>query len=232
MRFLPTAATRLLMGAVAALSLAACSDDMTAPASPATPVVAVSDIVTGSSGAVTSKLNGSICLDVANKSNSNGAKVQVWTCSGNSNQQWTVTSAGELRVFGDKCLDAPSATNGSQLQIWSCWGGANQKWQVTTAGELKSASNGKCVDLWGSNAANGTMVDVYDCLGGTNQKWDMKSSSTSPTPTPTPTPSPTPGCSEIAATRVVSVSSASQLSSALSNARAGDRIQLADGTYQ
>ncbi|MFL5578210.1 MAG: right-handed parallel beta-helix repeat-containing protein, partial [Gemmatimonadaceae bacterium] len=47
-----------------------------------------------------------------------------------------------------------------------------------------------------------------------------------------PTPSPTPGCSEIAATRVVSVSSASQLSSALSNARAGDRIQLADGTYQ
>jgi Ricin-type beta-trefoil lectin domain len=230
LRFLPPAAARLLAGTIAALSLAACGTDDVSPTAPATPaVVAVSSIVSGSSGAVTSKLNSAMCLDVTNKSNSNGAKVQVWTCSGNPNQQWTVSSAGELRVFGDKCLDAPSGNNGTQLQIWTCWGGSNQKWQVSSSGELKSASSGRCVDLWGAKAANGTMVALYDCNGGTNQQWDMKSGSSTPPPTTTPTDGAS--CSTYPYTRLVQVSSASQLQSAVQNARPGDRIQLADGNY-
>ncbi|WP_442942204.1 ricin-type beta-trefoil lectin domain protein [Nonomuraea sp. NBC_00507] len=35
-----------------------------------------------------------------------GTPLQLWDCNGQSNQQWSVTSAGELKVYGNKCLDA------------------------------------------------------------------------------------------------------------------------------
>ena len=35
-----------------------------------------------------------------------GTKLVLWTCNGQANQAWTLTSAGELRVYnGTKCLD-------------------------------------------------------------------------------------------------------------------------------
>jgi uncharacterized protein YjdB len=55
-----------------------------------------------------------------------------------------------------------------------------------------------------------------------------------PPPPPAPAPTPTPvqtACSEIPHSRLVSVSTSAQLHSALSGARPGDLIQMADGTY-
>ena len=72
----------------------------------------------------------SLCLDVVNQSTANGAQVQVWSCSGNANQQWTYDGTS-LRVYGTKCLDVTggSTTNGTKLQIWDCASGnANQAW--------------------------------------------------------------------------------------------------------
>jgi alpha-galactosidase len=39
-------------------------------------------------------------------------------------------SGGEIRVYGDKCLDASNqgATNGTQVVIWPCNGQNNQTW--------------------------------------------------------------------------------------------------------
>jgi hypothetical protein len=185
-------------------------------------------------GKITAKLNSAMCLDVAKASNSNGAIVLLWGCNGGANQQWTATSSGELRVFGDKCLDAPGSRgqNGDKLQIWTCNGGANQRWQYTTAGELRGL-NGKCIDLWGSKAVDGATIALYNCWGGSNQAWNVPGGSTTPTPTPTPTPIPTdPGtCSGYSYSRLVPVSTAAQLASAMQNARPGDKIQLADGSY-
>lgn len=47
-----------------------------------------------------------------------------------TNQQWTLTSAKELRVYGGKCLDAKAhgTANGTPVEIWSCNGGTNQQW--------------------------------------------------------------------------------------------------------
>ncbi|WP_240809538.1 RICIN domain-containing protein, partial [Microbispora catharanthi] len=39
------------------------------------------------------------CLDVSGASQANGAQAQIWDCNGQANQQWTSTSAGELRVY-------------------------------------------------------------------------------------------------------------------------------------
>ena len=72
-----------------------------------------------SGGPIHPKASSSLCLDVVGQGTANGTEVQVWTCSGNANQQWTYDGSS-LRVYGTKCLDVTggSTTNGTKLQIW------------------------------------------------------------------------------------------------------------------
>ncbi|MBZ4016720.1 hypothetical protein CCS38_13415 [Streptomyces purpurogeneiscleroticus] len=42
------------------------------------------------------------CLDVPDSSTTDGTQLQLWTCSGGTSQQWTYTSAGELRDYGSE----------------------------------------------------------------------------------------------------------------------------------
>src|SRR4029450_10736209 len=44
------------------------------------------------------------CLDVPGSSTANGTQMQLWDCSGQPNQSWTLTSGRQLQVFGTKCL--------------------------------------------------------------------------------------------------------------------------------
>ena len=46
------------------------------------------------------------CVAVPGSTQTLGTQVQLWDCTGAANQQWTTTSAGELRVYGGDCLDA------------------------------------------------------------------------------------------------------------------------------
>jgi Ricin-type beta-trefoil lectin domain len=73
------------------------------------------------------------CLDVTGKGTANGVLVELWTCNGGTNQQWTVGANSSLVGTGSgKCLDDPgsSLTDGTQQEIWTCNGGANQKWTL------------------------------------------------------------------------------------------------------
>ncbi|OSP44940.1 1,4-beta-xylanase [Streptomyces sp. 13-12-16] len=109
------------------------------------------------------------CLDVPNASTSDGTQLQLWDCHSNSNQQWTYTDAGELRVYGNKCLDAAGTGNGAKVQIYSCWGGDNQKWRFNSDGSIVGVQSGLCLDAAGS--ANGAPVQIYSCSNGSNQRW-------------------------------------------------------------
>ncbi|WP_214411888.1 endo-1,4-beta-xylanase [Sphaerisporangium fuscum] len=113
------------------------------------------------------------CLDVPNASTTDGTQVQLWDCNGQANQQWTPTSAGELRVYGDKCLDAAGTGNGVKVQIYGCWGGDNQKWRVNSDGSIVGVQSGLCLDAVGTGTANGTKIQMYSCSGGGNQKWTL-----------------------------------------------------------
>ncbi|KAB8194332.1 1,4-beta-xylanase [Nonomuraea phyllanthi] len=115
------------------------------------------------------------CVDVPNASTSDGTAVNLWDCNGNSNQQWTLTSAGELRVYGNKCLDAGGSSNGAVIQIYSCWGGDNQKWNVNSNGTITGVQSGLCLDAVGQGTGNGTRLQLYSCWGGDNQKWTYTS---------------------------------------------------------
>ncbi|SDQ69258.1 endo-1,4-beta-xylanase [Thermostaphylospora chromogena] len=111
------------------------------------------------------------CLDVPNGDTADGTQVQLWDCHSGTNQQWTYTSSGELRIFGNKCLDAGGSGNGAVIQIYSCWGGDNQKWQLRSDGSIVGVQSGLCLDAAGAGTANGTRLQLYTCSGGSNQKW-------------------------------------------------------------
>ncbi|MGW5653717.1 endo-1,4-beta-xylanase [Streptomyces humi] len=111
------------------------------------------------------------CLDVPNASTTDGTQVQLWDCNSATNQQWTLTDAGELRVYGNKCLDAAGTGNGTKVQIYSCWGGDNQKWRLNSDGSIVGVQSGLCLDAVGAGTANGTLIQLYSCSNGNNQRW-------------------------------------------------------------
>ncbi|MEU0797625.1 non-reducing end alpha-L-arabinofuranosidase family hydrolase [Amycolatopsis sp. NPDC005961] len=133
------------------------------------------------------------CLDVPNANQADGTSLQIYDCSGGANQQWTSTNAGQLTVFGGKCLDVPGgATAGTRVQIWTCHGGANQQWRIGSDGTVVAVQTGLCLDVTGAATANGTAVGLWTCNGGSNQKWTGLSTTT---PTTTPTTPTGSGCS-------------------------------------
>ncbi|KAB2976106.1 1,4-beta-xylanase [Streptomyces sp. SS1-1] len=125
---------------------------------------------TGDGGQIKGVASGR-CLDVPNASTSDGTGVQLYDCHSNSNQQWAVTDSGEIRVYGNKCLDAAGTGNGAKVQIYSCWGGDNQKWRLNSDGSIVGVQSGRCLDAAGSG--NGAQIQIYSCSGGSNQRWTL-----------------------------------------------------------
>lgn len=113
------------------------------------------------------------CLDVPGTGTTDGTQLQLWDCHNGTNQQWTRTAAGELRIHGDKCLDAAGTANGTKVQIYSCWGGDNQKWRINSDGTIVGVQSGRCLDATGAGTANGTLIQLYSCSNGSNQRWTL-----------------------------------------------------------
>ncbi|MFD0474531.1 ricin-type beta-trefoil lectin domain protein [Nonomuraea thailandensis] len=111
------------------------------------------------------------CLDSA--SQANGTQAQIWDCNGQAGQQWTTTGAGELRVYGGKCLDVNGAgtADGTAVIIWDCNGQNNQKWRLNSDGSVTAVGANKCLDVPGNATANGTRLTIWTCNGGANQRW-------------------------------------------------------------
>jgi type 1 glutamine amidotransferase len=115
---------------------------------------------------------GGKCVDVSGMSSTDGTKIQLWTCNGQSNQQWTVGSDGTIRSLG-KCMTVNATTNGSPVQLWSCNGGNGQRWTPGANSSLVNAQSGRCLDANGGSSANGTQLIIWDCHGATNQRWTL-----------------------------------------------------------
>jgi endo-1,4-beta-xylanase len=111
------------------------------------------------------------CLDVPGTSTTDGTQLALWDCHGRTNQQWEATAAGELRVYGNKCLDAAGTGNGTKVQIYSCWGGDNQKWRLNSDGTIVGVQSGLCLDTVGGGTANGTLIQISTCSNSGNQRW-------------------------------------------------------------
>ncbi|MDI1466203.1 non-reducing end alpha-L-arabinofuranosidase family hydrolase, partial [Catellatospora sp. KI3] len=147
----------------------------------------------GGSGTIVGVQSGR-CVDVPNASQTNGTRVQLYDCNGQTNQRWTYTAGKALNVYGNKCLDANAqgTANGTAVIIWDCNGQSNQQWNVNANGTISGVQSGRCLDVWGTG--NGQQIQLYDCHGQTNQQWRTSfGSPSSPSPSASPTSSPTPG---------------------------------------
>jgi endo-1,4-beta-xylanase len=139
--------------------------------SPTTPGTTTSPTTSpGGGGRIVGAQSGR-CVDVPNSSTTNGTRVQLYDCNGQSNQAWTLTSSKQLTVYGSRCLDAAGSGNGSAVQIYSCNGQANQQWNVNSNGTITGVQSGRCLDVWGTG--NGQQVQIYDCSGQANQRFSL-----------------------------------------------------------
>ncbi|MEU4251442.1 ricin-type beta-trefoil lectin domain protein [Amycolatopsis sp. NPDC026612] len=109
------------------------------------------------------------CLDVDNASTASGAGTLIWDCQTAANQLWTTWANGEIRVFGDKCLDG--TTSAARVLSRSCTGQDNQKWTLGADGSIRNVQSGLCLDVEGAATANGTHAILWTCNGQANQKW-------------------------------------------------------------
>jgi hypothetical protein len=133
-------------------------------------------VVPGAGGGTTQALrnvNAGRCLDVPGQSQTNGTQLALWDCNGGPNQQWVLTSARQLQVYGTKCLDGAGGgtSAGTRTIIADCTGGANQQWNLAADGTVTNAQSGLCLDASGAGTANSTPVILWTCNNGTNQKW-------------------------------------------------------------
>jgi hypothetical protein len=118
------------------------------------------------------------CLDVPNSTTTPGTQLQIWSCSGRSNQAWARTPSGQLTVTLNgvtQCADAyqHGTTPGTPVTVWPCNGRANQQWLVGPDGTLTGVQSGLCLDVTGGSTADGTQVELWTCNGQTNQRWTL-----------------------------------------------------------
>lgn len=118
------------------------------------------------------------CVDVPGFSTTAGTQLDIWDCNGGGNQTWDYTSADELSVYGDMCIQAGTGSapaTGTAAAIESCTGAADQQWAANaTSGTVTSAADSSlCLDATGAATADGTLLDVATCDGSASQSWKM-----------------------------------------------------------
>ncbi|WP_143570314.1 ricin-type beta-trefoil lectin domain protein, partial [Streptomyces acidiscabies] len=113
------------------------------------------------------------CLGVTGSSTAAGAGAAIRGCETAADRQWTSWAGGEVRVFGDKCLDAydQGTADGTRVITWTCNGQDNQKWTTSSDGTLRNVHAGRCLDTDRSGTAEGTALVLWSCDGRASQRW-------------------------------------------------------------
>ncbi len=89
------------------------------------------DVVSGTPRYEIVNEDGGKCLDVDKPHMSeNGAKVQLWKCTGVIEQQWFIRDNTIVNAGGQKCLDVatPRTQNGAIVRAWTCGPQRQQTW--------------------------------------------------------------------------------------------------------
>lgn len=124
------------------------------------------------------------CIDVANGSTANQAKIQLYDCNSRDYQKWGLFSDKTLRAkHSGKCLDVilNVKDNGTDVQQYDCISGAlNQQWVVNSNLSICSVASNRCLDAEGPSDANHTQIQIWDFQNAGNQKWNHLTDTTPP----------------------------------------------------
>ena len=126
------------------------------------------------------------CLDDTNWSKTPLAvQMQIWTCTGGSNQQWTLnTSNGQLKNgYAGLCLEVKggSSSPGTPAVIDTCGSSSSQVMKMVWTSFSNAPkgyeiinSNGLCLDNSGNNPSSGNHVQWYTCNKTGAQDWYLE----------------------------------------------------------
>jgi GH25 family lysozyme M1 (1,4-beta-N-acetylmuramidase) len=125
----------------------------------------------GTAGAIRQIGGSAKCLDDPSGKTANKTPVDLSSCTGKANQNWTVVPDGTVRT-GGKCLDVVggATANGAKLQLYSCNSAdLGQVWQAGSNGQLVNLKSKKCLDVPVASAANGTRPVIEPCANSATQ---------------------------------------------------------------
>ncbi|WP_328310170.1 RICIN domain-containing protein [Streptomyces sp. NBC_00442] len=143
----------------------------------------------GARGPITVTSAATTCVDTADGQNTDGTKVQIYTCNQTAAQQLELRDDGSLRVLG-KCVEAVNSgtANGTLLQLMTCKGTSNQQWQARADGSYLNVNAQRCIDRDNDTLANKAQLQLWDCRGVDAQTWTTPSLGTAALPAPSPLP--------------------------------------------
>lgn len=113
-----------------------------------------------------------LCFDNYGSKTTQSNRVQLFTCTGNANQSFTLGTDGTLKVQ-DRCI-VSSGGPSSDIVISNCTGHPNQRWTHTKAGNLVNQDSGLCIDAFNGSLTSGTRLTVWTCgPNQLNQLWSV-----------------------------------------------------------
>jgi GH25 family lysozyme M1 (1,4-beta-N-acetylmuramidase) len=126
---------------------------------------------TGTAGRIQQHGGSDKCLDDPGSRTADASPIDLATCTGKANQQWTVMQDGTIRVLGH-CLTA----SGAHLLLYSCTHSIAEEWRAGTDGSLVTARYGTCLNGPTGAVANGARPTFAACTGSTAttaQHWNI-----------------------------------------------------------
>jgi hypothetical protein len=139
-----------------------------------------------------------LCMDDTGWSTANGARLQLYPCTGNTNQQWrenfytacfyyvcgggfgTFPVAQIQNVYSGKCLNVSGASSASGAPAiqWDCIPGAtNEQFWIRPTSDgppywnIYAPRIGTCLDDPGNSSATGVKLQFYQCNLTRAQIW-------------------------------------------------------------
>ena len=123
-----------------------------------------------------------------------GAQVEQWLCSGQSNQDWTFkeVATGQYQLIArssNKCMEVTGGSTavGAQQQQMTCTSQPRQLWQAHGVGggkyELRNVNSNLCLGIVGGSVADGAFTEQSNCNLGNSQLWTFGAGTTPPPPT-------------------------------------------------
>ena len=116
------------------------------------------------------------CLDNAGNVKANYNKIQLYTCNGGAQQQWTVETNGTIVNANGYCLNVVESGTASKtlVDLHQCDDVVGQQWKInSTSNTITNPHSGLCLDDQYANTANGNQIWIYTCNGTDAQVWHV-----------------------------------------------------------
>lgn len=104
------------------------------------------------------------CLQPVGGASAEGTPIEIAVCNMNAEQQWELTTRGEIIGLGNRCLQIRGRALDGVVEMATCDQSESQRWTLMSSAQLRSANN-NCLEVRDGATAAGSPVQVSNCNG-------------------------------------------------------------------